>query len=563
MKTKKGKLEWVSVAEVAGVPLGVAVVALAVGSIAVALLCSRNSPRHCTQRATPTSPASSMADGAQKTGGNQAVSGTQSGDVVFMTSPLFAKGTKNPNYTPHDQEALFSDQLVLVRHGERQDHVDRTWKGTNLLPLYDPPLSNDGRKQSFETALKYYSLLQEKRVEERIRGSFSLFLVSPFTRCIETAVIINVVAFNGSLAMFVDPMLSDWQQTKVFRTAPTLGGYYTVPGRRQKNAKELLFHPPVEALRASLVPFFQSRGLDENLAEHSIPPEAAKRWVRCVERWLDTHHTLPVWTSDATEDALQSRINALKPGAGGSSPEPAGSAPSNSKGTGKKTVGDGGEAAVAQCGVSFPEGKADLLRRCERVVQTHFLRGDNGASQSMVPASVAAAVAKERRDKLPKYFQGPDEQPAEFRELAGPPALLPPMHVMAVTHADIVSGVLEACCPKHHTKTAGYSVPYCSTTILTRHNNYYRIPPLEERHDGVDRGSGGGDGAGKRSSGGKANMRGKQSQRCGATAGAKAPGVLVAKKSAPPPAPLPVDWKVEEVGNTAQLRTRIVIQYDK
>ncbi|KPA76528.1 hypothetical protein ABB37_07822 [Leptomonas pyrrhocoris] len=489
--------------------------------------------------------------------GNDAI-GASAGTITFLTAPLFAKATKNTQSSAREQEEQFSDLLVLIRHGERQDHADRAWKGTALLPLYDPPISNAGRMQSFETALKYYALRQEKKIEQRIRGTFTMFLVSPFHRCIETAAVMNIIAFEGKLPMYVDPLLSDWQQAKVFRTAPLLGGVYVRhPDADIEDAHgdRLLFCPQLEALRATLVPFLKTRAAEASdlLAEYGISAEVAASWVGVGEQWLDSHATIPVWTSAAVTTSIVEKIEAQRtctiPDAvgerttcrrGGKGPLPP---PSRDAGTG---------SAFKGCGVPHPEGKADLVRRCEQVVATHYLQSSPASSQSMVPRSIQHAAANERKTRLPKYFQTWAERPAEEREATGALALLPPMHVIAVTHADIVSTLLEVCCPKYHDKGAGYSVAYCSITALQRHNNFYRIPPLEERQRAEA--SANGRGTSQRCS------KGYPKKKMTATP-SKSQLTGLVKTRVPPP--FSAEWTVESVGSTDLLRTRIVIQYSK
>lgn len=483
-------------------------------------------------------------------------------EVTLLTALQFAKSAKSSQSTAREQEEHLSDVLVLIRHGERQDHADRAWKGNALLPLHDPPLSNAGRKQSFETALKYFALRQEKKVEQRINGTFTLFLVSPFHRCIETAAIMNVVAFEGRLPMYVDPLLADWQQAKVFRTPPVLGGAYATcepPRTRGAAGDGLCFRLQLESLRATLVPFLKSRAAEELalLGEYGISAAVASSWAALAEGWLDVHTSLPVWTCAAVASAISDRL-ANTPSAASVSERGAAQRPSRGGASSPPTKSETGAAAAATdalfrgCGVVHPEGKSDLVRRCELVMHTHFLRGGATQPESMVPWAVQKAVEVEQRTRLPKYFQTWLERTPEDRDAAGPPALLPPMHVMAVTHADVVSTLLEVCCPKYHDKGAGYSVPYCSITALHRHNNFYRIPTAEERQRlessvcATASAAKGGKGRAKK----KGNTLSPKTQ-------------VVAPVRTKPLPPLSVEWEVDSVGSTDLLRTRIVIQYTK
>ncbi|KAK7198644.1 Histidine phosphatase superfamily (branch 1) [Novymonas esmeraldas] len=501
---------------------------------------------------TPEQNGESRSVPGSRRGARDDVYASETEEVTLLTALQFAKASKCTQSTARQQEEQLRDLLVLIRHGERQDHADRAWRGNSLLPLYDPPLSHAGRKQSFETALMYYALRQERKVEQRIRGTFTLFLVSPFHRCIETAAVMNVVAFEGRLPLFVDPLMADWQQAKVFRTAPVLGGSYACGEgtAHRADGDRLVFRPQIEALRATLLPFLKTRGAEdaELLAEYGIGPEVMGAWATLAEEWLNRHTSLPVWTCAASTCTIEEKVTSQLSGVDGVRAAcrrtPKGSPPSPLS----DTVGEGHHG----CGVAHPESRADLVRRCEQVLGAHFLRCASTESEAMTPRRIQAAVAAERKTRLPKYFQAWRERTAEDREAAGPPALLPPVHVMAITHADVVSALLEVCCPKYHDKGAGYSVPYCSVTTLQRHNNYYRIPTAEER---LQRESGTSAAApGARHSNGHAKKKGNMLPT------KNQPPAATQKKPLPP---ISVDWTVEGVGCTEQLRTRIVIQYGK
>ena len=62
----------------------------------------------------------------------------------------------------------------LVRHGNRQDFVDRSWRETAARP-HDPPLSADGREQARETG----RFLAGEPIDH--------LFASPFLRAVETA----------------------------------------------------------------------------------------------------------------------------------------------------------------------------------------------------------------------------------------------------------------------------------------------------------------------------------------------------------------------------------------
>ncbi|KAF8360284.1 hypothetical protein PRIPAC_87207 [Pristionchus pacificus] len=89
--------------------------------------------------------------------------------------------------------------IYTVRHGERMDNVDKTWKMSRKEKgeiWDDPPLTDRGLKQASETG-EYLSSLPITAV-----------FVSPFTRTIQTATqILN--QFNSPPPMYIEPGLAE------------------------------------------------------------------------------------------------------------------------------------------------------------------------------------------------------------------------------------------------------------------------------------------------------------------------------------------------------------------
>lgn len=81
--------------------------------------------------------------------------------------------------------------IFVLRHGEREDYVDRNWlqKHPNLAPD-DPPLAQKGHQQAKETA--------QRLANEQI----DFIVSSPYLRCVETA---NYVAEMLNKSIFIEP----------------------------------------------------------------------------------------------------------------------------------------------------------------------------------------------------------------------------------------------------------------------------------------------------------------------------------------------------------------------
>lgn len=74
------------------------------------------------------------------------------------------------------ERAAHTQNLFVMRHGERLDAADPTWIPTAARP-WDPPLTETGKLQALAVGQKFRS---EGMVITRV-------LVSPFLRCVQTA----------------------------------------------------------------------------------------------------------------------------------------------------------------------------------------------------------------------------------------------------------------------------------------------------------------------------------------------------------------------------------------
>jgi hypothetical protein len=83
----------------------------------------------------------------------------------------------SPPASRHSSQVALRDvgdrRVWVMRHGHRQDEADPTWTVSSERP-YDPPLSEEGRLQAFETG----KVLAE-------RAHFCAIVCSPFLRCLQ------------------------------------------------------------------------------------------------------------------------------------------------------------------------------------------------------------------------------------------------------------------------------------------------------------------------------------------------------------------------------------------
>lgn len=100
------------------------------------------------------------------------------------------------------QEELFHQHVVVMRHGDRIDNFEPMWDMKASRP-WDPPLTQDGKDRAFARGRKFRTQFPIHRI-----------FVSPFLRCLQTAseVIHGLCAVNdhdpavtSSAGITIDP----------------------------------------------------------------------------------------------------------------------------------------------------------------------------------------------------------------------------------------------------------------------------------------------------------------------------------------------------------------------
>ena len=110
-------------------------------------------------------------------------------------------------WRPKTTSANPMDRVIwLARHARRQDFDDPQWSASSPRP-YDPPLSEDGRRQA--------QAMADRLATESIDHLFS----SPFLRCVETAA---AIAGQSKLTIKLEVGLSEWLNADWFSKPPEL-----------------------------------------------------------------------------------------------------------------------------------------------------------------------------------------------------------------------------------------------------------------------------------------------------------------------------------------------------
>ncbi|KAL0088480.1 histidine phosphatase superfamily [Phycomyces blakesleeanus] len=87
----------------------------------------------------------------------------------------------------------------IIRHGERIDHVNKTWQPDPRDGIWDPPLSSIGHKQAEQTGSRLMDLLLDRGIKPQ--KALIVIYTSPFLRCVETAIGIasGMAKYNSKL----------------------------------------------------------------------------------------------------------------------------------------------------------------------------------------------------------------------------------------------------------------------------------------------------------------------------------------------------------------------------
>ncbi|CAN8062101.1 unnamed protein product [Agarophyton chilense] len=101
---------------------------------------------------------------------------------------------------------MAASTVYVARHGERIDHVDKSWKQTAERP-HDPFLTENGIQQAHHLGKH----LQSKQLTH--------IFASPFFRTVQTA---NQVSNVTGLPIKVEPGLSEWLHPAWFPSTPTM-----------------------------------------------------------------------------------------------------------------------------------------------------------------------------------------------------------------------------------------------------------------------------------------------------------------------------------------------------
>ncbi|KAL1924464.1 uncharacterized protein VTP21DRAFT_4118 [Calcarisporiella thermophila] len=120
--------------------------------------------------------------------------------------------------------------LYIVRHGERIDHVDKTWLDPNPIGIHDPPLTARGQQQSRHTGRFISDLIKERSASGHCTTDIIVY-TSPFLRCVQTALDMSIglcekmkeeAAENGSsVRVRLEPGLCEWLAEDYFDEVQT------------------------------------------------------------------------------------------------------------------------------------------------------------------------------------------------------------------------------------------------------------------------------------------------------------------------------------------------------
>ncbi|KAI9268702.1 histidine phosphatase superfamily [Sporodiniella umbellata] len=100
---------------------------------------------------------------------------------------------------------------IIIRHGERLDHVQKSWQPEPSIGLWDPPLTQQGFEQAIRTGQHLTELMNQYSIDP---GRVVLY-TSPFRRCVETSMGI-VQAMPVKPVLRVEIGLGEWMCERFF-----------------------------------------------------------------------------------------------------------------------------------------------------------------------------------------------------------------------------------------------------------------------------------------------------------------------------------------------------------
>lgn len=166
-------------------------------------------------------------------GSPRALSGEFS-ETIKHATPASPDAGASSCYTSsdHSDQGECSGSVWIVRHGERIDSVDKSWKTTAERP-HDPPLTPLGIEQAAASG-------------RALRGHrLDVIFTSPFLRCVQTALAIAEALGPDAPRIQVEPGLGEWLFNRWFKAQPVDGAMAVEALQRRHGAALASSHAPL------------------------------------------------------------------------------------------------------------------------------------------------------------------------------------------------------------------------------------------------------------------------------------------------------------------------------
>ena len=205
------------------------------------------------------------------------------------------------------------DTLLLMRHGERQDHIDKGWAERAAFPD-DPPLSTHGRQEAVEVGSFWAKRLQKKGAAAK-KFTLSCIITSPMRRCVETAVLFAAATSEqgkrkGTVPIFIDPQLLEFHSRKIFpHGRPKHESFGTKAGQLANLVKNELPSAGPLFTDGDLLPVFPiSDGPSEARKNIPFPETEVELEQRVTQTLMYYLHTLRDVAAPQNRDSVSFRI---------------------------------------------------------------------------------------------------------------------------------------------------------------------------------------------------------------------------------------------------------------
>ncbi|KAI8977057.1 histidine phosphatase superfamily [Mycotypha africana] len=171
--------------------------------------------------------------------------------------------------------------VFIVRHGERLDHIDKSWQPDPSQGIWDPPLTSVGFEQAKRTGATLRNMTKKHKEDDdqSAAATYIIIYTSPFQRCIDTSLglIRGFCTSNKttddteeelSFTLKLDLGLTEWMSESLFEEGIDCSASQFLTRQHEKLARQQAYTYSVSAASRNSKKFITG-DIDESLI---LPP---------------------------------------------------------------------------------------------------------------------------------------------------------------------------------------------------------------------------------------------------------------------------------------------------